>query len=204
MPARSRSDARRAGSRREGDPYPVRRNLGVQLLQAALGGDGQGRPADAGDIWTWTGIYADSKLIVSYLVGDRSGQAAIELMDDLRSRLANRVQITHGRPPAYLEAVEGAFGGDVDYAQVIKHTAPRLRQRAATARPNAPGSRKSAWKATPTKARLDLLRGGPQQDDADAHAAVYSPDERPLQEGREPRPHGRALHPVLQFHPDAR
>ena len=44
-------------------------------------------PADAGDIWTWTGIDADSKLIVSYLVGDRSGQAAIELMDDLRSRL---------------------------------------------------------------------------------------------------------------------
>src|SRR5665213_3502692 len=56
-------------------------------------------PADAGDIWTWTGIDADSKLIVSYLVGDRSGQAAIELMDDLRSRLANRVQITTDGDP---------------------------------------------------------------------------------------------------------
>src|SRR5471030_1453529 len=51
-------------------------------------------PADAGDIWTWTGIDADSNLIVSYLVGDRTGQAAIELMDDLRSRLVNRVQIS--------------------------------------------------------------------------------------------------------------
>jgi len=77
-------------------------------------------PADAGDIWTWTGIDADSKLIVSYLVGDRSGQAAIELMDDLRDRLANRVQISTDGHRAYLEAVEGAFGGDVDYAQVIK------------------------------------------------------------------------------------
>ncbi len=77
-------------------------------------------PKDAGDIWTWTGIDADSKLIVSYLVGDRSGQAAMELMDDLRARLANRVQLTTDGHRAYLEAVEGAFGADVDYAQIIK------------------------------------------------------------------------------------
>lgn len=77
-------------------------------------------PADAGDIWTWTAIDANSKLIVSYLVGDRSGQSAIELMDDLRSRLVNRVQLTTDGHRAYLDAVEGAFGGDVDYAQVIK------------------------------------------------------------------------------------
>src|SRR5665213_509824 len=81
-------------------------------------------PADAGDIWTWTGIDADSKLIVSYLVGDRSGQAAMELMDDLRSRLSNRVQISTDGHRAYLEAVEGAFGGDVDYAQIIKQYVP--------------------------------------------------------------------------------
>lgn len=81
-------------------------------------------PRDAGDIWTWTGIDADSKLIVSYLVGDRSGQAAIELMDDLRARLANRVQVSTDGHRAYLEAVEGAFGADVDYAQVIKMYGP--------------------------------------------------------------------------------
>jgi IS1 family transposase len=81
-------------------------------------------PADAGDIWTWTGLCADSKLIVSYLVGDRSGQAAIELMDDLRSRLSHRVQISTDGHRAYLEAVEGAFGGDVDYAQIIKMYGP--------------------------------------------------------------------------------
>ncbi len=81
-------------------------------------------PADAGDIWTWTGIDADSKLIVSYLVGDRSGEAALELMDDLRSRLAHRVQITTDGHRAYADAVEGAFGGDVDYAQIIKMYGP--------------------------------------------------------------------------------
>ena len=77
-------------------------------------------PADAGDIWTWTAIDADSKLIVGYLVGDRSGAAAIELMDDLRSRPVHRVQISTDGHASYLDAVEGAFGGDVDYAQVIK------------------------------------------------------------------------------------
>ncbi|MGH7076118.1 MAG: IS1 family transposase [Stellaceae bacterium] len=77
-------------------------------------------PADAGDIWTWTAIDADSKLIVSYLVGDRSGATAIELMDDLQSRLTHRVQLSTDGHRAYLEAVEGAFGGDVDYGQVIK------------------------------------------------------------------------------------
>lgn len=81
-------------------------------------------PAQAGDLWTWTGIDADSKLIVSYLVGDRSGQAAIELMDDLRARLANRVQLTTDGHRSYLEAVEGAFGADVDYAQIIKMYGP--------------------------------------------------------------------------------
>jgi lambda repressor-like predicted transcriptional regulator len=72
-------------------------------------------PEGAGDIWTWTAIDADSKLIVSYLVGDRSGEAAIELMDDLRSRLTNRVQLSTDGHRSYLEAVEGALGGDVDY-----------------------------------------------------------------------------------------
>lgn len=75
---------------------------------------------DAGDVWTWTALDADTKLIVSYFVGDRSGQSAIALMDDLCARLNNRVQITTDGHKAYLEAIEGAFGGDVDYAQLIK------------------------------------------------------------------------------------
>ena len=77
-------------------------------------------PQGAGDVWTWTAIESASKMILSYEIGDRSGATAIEFMDDLRSRLANRVQLTTDGHKAYLEAVEGAFGGDVDFAQLIK------------------------------------------------------------------------------------
>lgn len=77
-------------------------------------------PPQAGDVWTWTALDADHKMIISWIVGDRSGQTAMELMDDLRPRLANRVQLTSDGHKAYLEAVEGSFGGDVDYAQLVK------------------------------------------------------------------------------------
>ena len=77
-------------------------------------------PDEAGDTWTWTALDSDSKLIVSWLVGGRDGEYAIAFMDDLRSRLANRIQLTTDGHRAYLEAIEGAFGGDVDYAQLIK------------------------------------------------------------------------------------
>ena len=75
---------------------------------------------DAGDTWTWTAIDADSKLMISWLVGGRDSEFAMMFMDDLRSRLAERVQLTSDGHKAYLEAVEGAFGGDVDYAQLVK------------------------------------------------------------------------------------
>ena len=77
-------------------------------------------PEIAGDTWTWTAIEADTKLIVSWLVGGRDGAYALAFMDDLRERLANRVQLTSDGHRAYLEAVEGAFGGDIDYAQLVK------------------------------------------------------------------------------------
>ena len=81
-------------------------------------------PAEAGDVWTWTAIDADTKLIPSWFVGGRDSDAAIIFMDDLRSRLANRVQLTSDGHKAYLEAVEGAFGGDIDYAQLVKLYGP--------------------------------------------------------------------------------
>jgi len=77
-------------------------------------------PEGAGDVWTWTALDADSKMIVSYLVGGRDAGYANEFMDDVASRLANRVQMTTDGHKAYLEAVEGAFGADVDYAQLVK------------------------------------------------------------------------------------
>ena len=77
-------------------------------------------PDQAGDIWTWTALDADSKLIVSFLVGGRDAGYAHEFMQDVASRLANRVQMTTDGLKAYLDAVEGAFGADIDYAQLVK------------------------------------------------------------------------------------
>jgi IS1 family transposase len=83
-------------------------------------------PEGAGDTWTWTAIDADSKMILSYLVGGRDSEYAMEFMDDLASRLAHRVQLTSDGHKAYLEAVEGAFGCDVDYAQLVKMYGPTI------------------------------------------------------------------------------
>lgn len=77
-------------------------------------------PDEAGDTWTWTALDADSKLIVSWLVGGRDGGYASQFMNDVASRLASRVQLTTDGHKAYLEAVEGAFGADVDYAMLVK------------------------------------------------------------------------------------
>lgn len=85
----------------------------VKHAKAALDG--------AGDTWTFTVIDADSKLITSYLVsGERDGESALALMGDIRGRLEDRSQFTTDGLVACVGAVEGAFGGDVDFAQVIK------------------------------------------------------------------------------------
>jgi IS1 family transposase len=73
-----------------------------------------------GDVWTWTAIDADTKLCVSWLVGRRDGDSAYLFIKDLADRLANRVQLTTDGLKAYLEAVESAFGCDIDYATLVK------------------------------------------------------------------------------------
>jgi len=77
-------------------------------------------PEGAGDIWTWVGLDADTKLVVSYYVGGRDSEAAMMFIDDLAPRLASRVQITTDGHKPYLQAIEGAFGCDVDYAVLVK------------------------------------------------------------------------------------
>ncbi len=81
-------------------------------------------PPHAGDVWTWTAIDADTKLIPSWFIGGRDSDAAMIFMEDLASRLANRVQLTSDGHRAYLEAVEGAFGSDIDYAMLVKIYGP--------------------------------------------------------------------------------
>ena len=73
-----------------------------------------------GDVWTWAAIDADTKLIPCYLVGGRGAEYAKKFVADLASRLAHRVQLTTDGHKAYLTAVEGAFGADVDYAMLDK------------------------------------------------------------------------------------
>jgi IS1 family transposase len=77
-------------------------------------------PEGAGDVWTWTALDSDSKLILTWAVGGRDASYALELMDDLRPRLANRVQLTTDGHRAYLEAVEEVFGAGIDYGMLVK------------------------------------------------------------------------------------
>jgi IS1 family transposase len=77
-------------------------------------------PDGAGDVWTWTALDADSKLIVAFLVGGRDAGYAHEFMLDVADRLVNRIQLTTDGHKAYLDAVEDAFGANVDYAMLVK------------------------------------------------------------------------------------
>src|ERR1043165_1149601 len=77
-------------------------------------------PKDAGDVWTWTAICADTKLLINTLVGRRDTRYATHFVNDLRRRLANRVQITSDGHSPYLTAVDAVFGEDVDFAQLVK------------------------------------------------------------------------------------
>jgi IS1 family transposase len=73
-----------------------------------------------GDVWTWTAICADSKLVPAWFVGNRDAKTGSIFMEDLASRFAHRIQLTTDGHRAYLEAVDGAFGANIDYAMLVK------------------------------------------------------------------------------------
>jgi IS1 family transposase len=73
-----------------------------------------------GSVWTWTALCADTKLVPSWMVGGRDSGTAHAFVEDLAGRLANRVQLTTDGHRVYLEAVEAAFGGSIDYAMLVK------------------------------------------------------------------------------------
>ncbi len=113
------------------------------------------KPVDrAGDVWTWTALEADTKLIVQWYVGDRDGDTAKYFINDLASRLATRVQLTSDGLKAYLEAVEGAFGADVDYAQLVKlyGESPEVEKRYSPA--ECVGARKTRIEGDPDPAHI--------------------------------------------------
>ena len=76
-------------------------------------------PDGAGEVWTWTGIDADTKLIISWYVGNRDAESAIDFMQDVKCRLATRVQLTTDGHKPYLKAVDTAFDGEIDFAQLL-------------------------------------------------------------------------------------
>lgn len=76
--------------------------------------------AGAGSVWTWTAIDADSKLIITYMLGDRGAGTAMAFMQDMASRISTRIQLTTDGHRVYAEAVENAFGSDIDYAMLVK------------------------------------------------------------------------------------
>ena len=77
-------------------------------------------PPGAGDAWTWTALDADSKLMITWLIGPRDHGSAYNLMLDLSERVKNRIQLTTDGLASYLPAVEDVFGADVDFAQIVK------------------------------------------------------------------------------------
>jgi IS1 family transposase len=114
-------------------------------------------PQGAGDIWTWTALDADSKLILSWVVGGRDASFALALMDDVRGRLANRVQLTTDGHAPYLAAVEEAFGADIDYAMLVKlygepSTSPEAARRYSPT--ECVGARKQAISGNPDPAHI--------------------------------------------------
>jgi IS1 family transposase len=76
--------------------------------------------AGAGSVWTWTAIDAETKLIIPYMLGDRGAGTALAFMQDLASRIENRIQLTTDGHRVYAEAVENAFGSEIDYAMLVK------------------------------------------------------------------------------------
>lgn len=113
-------------------------------------------PDRAGDIWTWTALDADSKMIVSYLIGGRDAEYALAFMDDLRGRLRHRVQLTTDGHRAYLKAVEESFHGDIDYAMLVKqYGEPSKRSPEARYSPaDCIGIKKEVMSGNPNKAHI--------------------------------------------------
>ena len=105
----------------------------------------------AGDVWTWTAICADTKLVPSWRIGSRDAETARDFVADLAGRMGNRIQLTSDGHRAYLEAVEQAFGDDVDFAQLVKIYG------------NSPEAEKRYSGSDVIGTRKDILRGKPDK-----------------------------------------
>ena len=133
------------------------RRVEVDELWSWVGSKEKNVPADLkgkgvrGDAWTWVSICAETKLIPAWYVGSRDSEAAMLFMDDLAKRLANRVQLTSDGHKPYLEAVEGAFGSNIDYAMLVKIYGPSPHGVHRYSPPECIGARKQLITGNPVK-----------------------------------------------------
>lgn len=143
-----------------------------------------GESVRAGDFWTFVAIDPQTKLVPSYLVGKRMLQNATTFMSDLSQRLSIRIQLSSGALKSYEDAVETAFGVDVDYGQIVKFydsepIGPGALQPAARDRCGANGHRRVTRSAT----HFDKPSRASKSDHAQVDASVLPPDQRLQQEG---------------------
>jgi IS1 family transposase len=106
-------------------------------------------PIGSGDVWTWTAIDPDTKLVPSWLVSDRTQEAAIEFLSDLHSRMANRIQLSSDGHTAYAGAVDIVFKGDVDFGQLIKTYRQTSEGQRRYSPPRCTGARREAVEGNP-------------------------------------------------------
>ena len=158
---------------------------------------------DAGDAWLWVATDAPTKLVPCWHVGGRDGDAAMEFIDDLASRLSSRTQITTDGHRAYLDAIDTAFGGEVDYAMLVKlyGAAPESAKGRYSPR-RMHGRYQDADQRRPrVEAHFNILRRAQQSQRADAYAPNDAADERILKKDGKPRARDGAAFPLLQFRP---
>lgn len=149
----------------------------------------------AGRVWTWTAIDADTKLIISYTLGDRSAETAKAFVQDLASRISNRIQLTTDDHRMYADAVEDAFGADIDYAMLVKiygasNDNPESRYSPATCI----GCRTGVLAGQPDPKHISASFGERQNlSMADGDAPFHPTDKRFQQKTRESRSCRRAV-----------
>jgi IS1 family transposase len=162
-----------------------------------------------GDVYTWTAIDPETKLVPCWHVGTRDGHSAMHFISDLADRLAHRVQLTTDGHGAYLQAVADSFNGHIDYAMLVKKYGAEPVGRDAARRYSPAeciGAEKHTIAGYPDPEHVStshVARRAPEPDDAHGHAPLHATDQWLLEEGRESHARGQpALHALqLRAHP---
>ena len=170
-------------AKQENVPEPMRGQFGV------------------GDVWTWTALCADTKLIVRWCVDTRDADAAHPFMTDLANRLANRVQLTTDGHRAYLDAVDSAFRNGIDYAMLVKIYGKAVAETRYSP-PVCLGAERTESAGIPIPTISAPALSSARTSDADGNPALHSADQCFFKEAGEPRLRALDLLHALQFRSD--